>query len=120
MALARARAGAGAGGGAGALSWSDVAWAVHAPDTEGLLDLCQRALAPTSSGGGDWNIIGALCAPLWARALTPLRAKVEAAAKAAYLRRKDPEEAALLYIALGRANVLAGLFKASGLAERTS
>ncbi|KAH9622667.1 hypothetical protein KSS87_015596 [Heliosperma pusillum] len=49
----------------------------------------------------------------WFTNLTDLRTKMEKLARCQYLRKKDPKDCALLYIALNRHQVLAGLFKIS-------
>ncbi|KAJ0986141.1 hypothetical protein J5N97_004497 [Dioscorea zingiberensis] len=49
----------------------------------------------------------------WFINTTQLRTKMEKLARSQYLKRKDPKDCALLYLALNRVQVLAGLFKIS-------
>ncbi|KAH7658006.1 RAVE complex protein Rav1 C-terminal protein [Dioscorea alata] len=49
----------------------------------------------------------------WFTNTTQLRTKMEKLARSQYLKKKDPKDCALLYLALNRVQVLAGLFKIS-------
>jgi hypothetical protein len=52
-----------------------------------------------------WSALASCQAPLWLPTIGSLRSALEAAARNAYLARKDPADAAALYCALGRYQV---------------
>ncbi|KNA22362.1 hypothetical protein SOVF_034760 [Spinacia oleracea] len=75
---------------------------------------CQAILfstiLPTEPSWGDMRKLGV---GFWFTNLSDLRSKMEKLARRQYLKNKDPKACALLYIALNRLQVLAGLFKIS-------
>jgi hypothetical protein len=83
-------------------------WAVHSETRDALLAACLGGAAPT------WPALRACAATLWLPAAATLRTTCEAAARNAYLAAKQPGDAALLYVALGRAPVLAALYRSAG------
>ncbi|KAJ3671205.1 hypothetical protein LUZ60_008631 [Juncus effusus] len=70
-------------------------------------------LNSTLSSDPTWLDMRDLGVGFWYNDATQLRSKMEKLARVQYLRKKDPKECALLYIALNRIQVLAGLFKIS-------
>uniref|UniRef100_A0A2P2JY42 Uncharacterized protein LOC105124742 isoform X1 n=1 Tax=Rhizophora mucronata TaxID=61149 RepID=A0A2P2JY42_RHIMU len=60
-----------------------------------------------------WKDMQTLGVGFWFTNTSQLRARMEKLARIQYLRNKDPKDCALLYIALNRLQVLAGLFKIS-------
>jgi hypothetical protein len=83
-------------------------WAVHSETRDALLAACLGGAPPT------WPALRAAAATLWLPAAATLRTTCEAAARNAYLAAKQPGDAALLYVALGRAPVLAALYRTAG------
>lgn len=61
----------------------------------------------------SWQEMRALGMGFWYANIPQLRARMEKLARAQYLKNKNPKDCALLYIALNRVQVLAGLFKIS-------
>jgi len=102
--------------GAAAARARAAAWAVHSCTVEALLGATGPA-GTSSAGGTTWALMCASSAPLWLPSLFQLRAAVEAAARGAYLARKDPGDCAALYCALGRPTVLGALYKSCGDAQ---
>ena len=92
---------------AGLVTSADVAWAV--------LSQCHVTILETFQGSGarnDWPALRALGAGFWLPQGDPLRAALDAAAKVQFARRKDPQDCALLFVALGKKGQLQGLYKA--------
>ncbi|KAI4369823.1 hypothetical protein MLD38_018227 [Melastoma candidum] len=85
---------------------ASVCWAFQSECQENILD----AFLPKES---TWQELRAMGFGLWFNDLTKIRPKMEKMARLQYLKRKDPKDCALLYIALNRVQVLAGLFKLS-------
>ncbi|XP_057841085.2 uncharacterized protein LOC131050818 isoform X2 [Cryptomeria japonica] len=82
------------------------AWACQSDCQDVLLDLCL-------SDELSWPALRSLGVGFWFTNVTSLRSRMEKLARAQYLKRKDPKDCALLYMALNRRNVLLGLFKLS-------
>ncbi|KAL5716968.1 hypothetical protein ACHQM5_010067 [Ranunculus cassubicifolius] len=61
----------------------------------------------------SWQDMRNLGAGFWFLNTTQLRTRMEKLARSQYLKKRDPKDCALLYIALNRLQVLAGLFKVS-------
>lgn len=85
---------------------SMIGWAFHSDCQENLFD----SLLPNESSWHEMRNIGV---GYWYTNSTQLRLKMEKLARHQYLKTKDPKACALLYIALNRLQVLAGLFKIS-------
>ncbi|CAM6112755.1 unnamed protein product [Calypogeia fissa] len=84
-----------------------MAWALQSEFKENLLSLC----LPDQSL--SWSVMRALGVGYWFTDGTELRKMMEKLARSQFLQKKDPKDCALLYLALGRRSVLAGLFKLS-------
>uniref|UniRef100_A0A7N0UFG9 RAVE complex protein Rav1 C-terminal domain-containing protein n=1 Tax=Kalanchoe fedtschenkoi TaxID=63787 RepID=A0A7N0UFG9_KALFE len=83
-----------------------ICWAFHSDCQENLFS----SLLPNEASWSDMRAIGF---GFWFTDATKLRTKMEKLARFQYLKNKDPKSCALLYIALNRVQVLAGLFKIS-------
>ena len=98
----------GAAAGLAPVSSADVAWATQADCHGTMLELC----VSLAGGRTDWPTLRALGVGFWLGAGDPLRGAIEAAAKASFQRNRDPHEAALYYLALGKKSALQALCKA--------
>ncbi|KAF5197700.1 Dmx-like protein [Thalictrum thalictroides] len=75
---------------------------------------CQDSLLTNFlSNEPSWDVMRNLGVGFWFTNATPLRTRMERLARSQYLKKKDPKDCALLYVALNRLQVLAGLFKIS-------
>ncbi|PWA57155.1 transducin family protein / WD-40 repeat family protein [Artemisia annua] len=83
-----------------------IAWAFHSDCQESLFE----SLLNNESSWQDMRSMGV---GFWYTNKSQLRVKMERLAKKQYLEKRDPKACALLYIALNRLQVLAGLFKIS-------
>ncbi|GAB4861575.1 hypothetical protein Ancab_036768 [Ancistrocladus abbreviatus] len=83
-----------------------IAWAFHSDSQENLFN----AFFVTEA---SWNEMRNMGVGFWFTNAAQLRQKMEKLARFQYLKNKDPKACALLYIALNRIQVLAGLFKIS-------
>ncbi|XP_054779519.1 uncharacterized protein LOC129287401 isoform X2 [Prosopis cineraria] len=81
-------------------------WAYHSDCQESLFG----SVIPSEP---SWKEMQALGIGFWFANVPQLRARMEKLARAQYLKNKNPKDCALLYIALNRTQVLAGLFKIS-------
>ncbi|XP_057454842.1 uncharacterized protein LOC130746287 isoform X2 [Lotus japonicus] len=81
-------------------------WAYHSDCLENLFG----SVIPNEP---SWQEMRALGMGFWFASIPQLRARMEKLARAQYLKSKNPKDCALLYIALNRIQVLAGLFKIS-------
>ncbi|XP_029129055.1 uncharacterized protein LOC109807783 isoform X2 [Cajanus cajan] len=81
-------------------------WAYHSD----CLDNLFGSVIPNEP---SWQEMRALGMGFWYANIPQLRARMEKLARAQYLKNKNPKDCALLYIALNRIQVLAGLFKIS-------
>ncbi|KAK7389790.1 hypothetical protein VNO78_25084 [Psophocarpus tetragonolobus] len=81
-------------------------WAYHSD----CLDNLFGSVVPNEP---SWKEMRALGMGFWYANIPQLRARMEKLARAQYLKNKNPKDCALLYIALNRIQVLAGLFKIS-------
>ncbi|PNY04245.1 hypothetical protein L195_g000661 [Trifolium pratense] len=81
-------------------------WAYHSDSKENLFG----SVVPNEP---SWQEMRALGMGFWYANIPQLRARMEKLARAQYLKNKNPKDCALLYIALNRIQVLAGLFKIS-------
>ena len=88
----------GAAAGLAPVSSADVAWATQADCHGTMLELC----VSLAGGRTDWPTLRALGVGFWLGAGDPLRGAIEAAAKTSFQRNRDPHEAALYYLALGK------------------
>eukprot|EP01062_Namystynia_karyoxenos_P062311 TRINITY_DN551_c8_g1_i1.p1 TRINITY_DN551_c8_g1~~TRINITY_DN551_c8_g1_i1.p1 ORF type:complete len:2472 (+),score=596.83 TRINITY_DN551_c8_g1_i1:79-7494(+) len=95
----------------GPLPWDDVVWALHSGASDAIV---APLAAMYGAGGWTWEEAVELRLPLWLRSTTALRAVSEEFARAAFLKRKDPADAALLYVALRKHTALASLIKQQG------
>ncbi|KAK3036066.1 hypothetical protein RJ639_029819 [Escallonia herrerae] len=82
------------------------AWAFHSDSQENLFN-------SLLSSEPSWQEMRNIGVGFWYTNATQLRLKMEKLARQQYLKSKDPKACALLYIALNRIQVLAGLFKIS-------
>ncbi|KAI3818496.1 hypothetical protein L1987_12305 [Smallanthus sonchifolius] len=83
-----------------------IAWAFHSD--------CQESLFESFlNNDSSWHEMRNVGIGFWYTNKSQLRVKMERLAKQQYLKNKDPKACALLYIALNRLQVLAGLFKIS-------
>ncbi|GAV71152.1 WD40 domain-containing protein/Rav1p_C domain-containing protein [Cephalotus follicularis] len=81
-------------------------WAFHSD--------CQETLVNSFvTNESSWQEMQTLGIGYWFTNVTQLRTRIERLARIQYLKKKDPKDCALLYIALNRLQVLAGLFKIS-------
>ncbi|XP_055817097.1 uncharacterized protein LOC129886437 isoform X2 [Solanum dulcamara] len=83
-----------------------IGWAFHSDCQDNLFDSL-LSKQPT------WQEMRDMGVGLWYTSVAQLRLKMEKLARQQYLKNKDPKACALLYIALNRLQVLAGLFKIS-------
>nr|XP_015888746.2 uncharacterized protein LOC107423659 isoform X2 [Ziziphus jujuba var. spinosa] len=83
-----------------------IVWAYHSDCQENLFG----SILPSEP---SWQEMRKLGIGFWFTNVAQLRTKMEKLARLQYLRKKDPKDCALLYIALNRIQVLAGLFKIS-------
>ncbi|XP_074279658.1 uncharacterized protein LOC141604964 isoform X2 [Silene latifolia] len=83
-----------------------IGWAFQSDCHMNLFD----TIIPTEPTWAEMRKIGI---GFWFANLTDLRTKMEKLARCQYLKKRDPKDCALLYIALNRHQVLAGLFKIS-------
>ncbi|KAG9447852.1 hypothetical protein H6P81_013980 [Aristolochia fimbriata] len=83
-----------------------IAWAFMSDCQDNLLNSLLSS-EPT------WQEMRGLGVGYWFRDVTPLRTRMEKLARSQYLKKRDPKDCALLYLALNRLQVLAGLFKIS-------
>ncbi|KAD7117001.1 hypothetical protein E3N88_04269 [Mikania micrantha] len=83
-----------------------IAWAFHSD--------CQESLFESFlNNESSWHEMRNMGIGFWYTNKSQLRVKMERLAKQQYLKKKDPKACALLYVALNRLQVLAGLFKIS-------
>ncbi|KZV57684.1 hypothetical protein F511_03144 [Dorcoceras hygrometricum] len=83
-----------------------IGWAFHSDCHENLFN-------SLLSAEPSWEEMRSIGVGFWYSNVTQLRLKMEQLARQQYMRNKDPKACSLLYIALNRAQVLAGLFKIS-------
>nr|DAD17949.1 TPA_asm: hypothetical protein HUJ06_019412 [Nelumbo nucifera] len=83
-----------------------IGWAFHSDCQETLFN----SILPNEP---SWPEMRSLGVGFWFSNAAELRIKMEKLARLQYLKNKDPKDCALLYIALNRLKVLAGLFKIS-------
>nr|XP_018623449.1 uncharacterized protein LOC104087701 isoform X2 [Nicotiana tomentosiformis] len=83
-----------------------IGWAFHSDCQENLFD-------SLLSKEPSWQEMRDMGVGLWYTSMAQLRVKMEKLARQQYLKNRDPKACALLYIALNRLHVLAGLFKIS-------
>ncbi|XP_021635931.2 uncharacterized protein LOC110632123 isoform X2 [Hevea brasiliensis] len=83
-----------------------MSWAFHSECQETLIS----SFLPNEP---TWKEMQTLGVGFWFTNVAQLRTRVEKLARKQYLRNRDPKDCALLYIALNRLQVLAGLFKIS-------
>ncbi|CAL4956245.1 unnamed protein product [Urochloa decumbens] len=85
---------------------ASIAWAFQSDCHDDLLN----SVLPSEP---TWPEMQKLGIGLWYTNVSQLRTRMEKLARLQYLKRKDPKDCALLYIALNRIKVLVGLFKIS-------
>ncbi|KAJ0258188.1 Transducin family protein / WD-40 repeat family protein [Hirschfeldia incana] len=85
---------------------SMIGWAFHSESQENL----SGSLLPIES---SWQQMRSLGFGFWYSDVAQLRPRMEKLARQQYMKNKKPKDCALLYIALNRIQVLAGLFKIS-------
>ncbi|GBG74814.1 hypothetical protein CBR_g19326 [Chara braunii] len=84
----------------------EIAWVLHSEAKAALYDMCVED--PPS-----WPALSELGVGYWLTNPADLRPRMEKLARAQYLLKKDPKDCFLLYLALDRKAVLAGLMKLS-------
>ncbi|XP_076803738.1 dmX-like protein 1 [Clavelina lepadiformis] len=89
------------------LSSCQFAWAFHSETEEELLSM----VPSIQQGTPDWSELKSLGVCWWIRSTILLRRLVEQMARAAFLKKNDPLDAALFYLALNKKSVLCGLFR---------
>ncbi|KAG8391959.1 hypothetical protein BUALT_Bualt01G0241500 [Buddleja alternifolia] len=87
-------------------SSAQIGWAFHSDCHDNLFN----SLLSTEP---SWEGMRSIGIGFWYTNVTQLRAKMERLARQRYMKNKDPKACTLLYIALNRLQVLAGLFKIS-------
>lgn len=92
------------------LSSAAVAWAMLSECHATLLDV---SFAQVGGGDRDWQALRALGVGFWMPNGDALRSALETAAKTQFTRRKEAQDCALLYIALGKTKQLQALAKAT-------
>ncbi|KAG7575146.1 WD40 repeat [Arabidopsis suecica] len=85
---------------------SMIGWAFQSESQENL----SGSLLPNEA---SWQQMRSLGFGFWYSNVAQLRSRMEKLARQQYLKNKNPKDCALLYIALNRVQVLAGLFKLS-------
>ena len=85
-----------------------IAWALLSDCQTTLVELCLKE----RGGERDWPALRSLGTGIWLPNGETLRQLIDGAAKAHFVRRKDPQECALLYLALGKKTQLQALCKA--------
>ncbi|KAL4586165.1 hypothetical protein LXL04_010797 [Taraxacum kok-saghyz] len=83
-----------------------IAWAFQSDCQESLFESLLK-------NDSSWDEMRTMGVGFWYTNKSQLRVKMERLAKQQYLKNRDPKACALLYIALNRVQVLAGLFKIS-------
>ncbi|GLU00836.1 hypothetical protein SLE2022_181750 [Rubroshorea leprosula] len=83
-----------------------IAWASHSDCQESLF----ASILPNEP---TWQEMRTLGVGFWFSNAIQLRTRMEKLARLQYLKKKDPKDCTLLYVALNRLQVLAGLFKIS-------
>ncbi|XP_073158819.1 uncharacterized protein [Henckelia pumila] len=83
-----------------------IGWAFHSDCHENLFN-------SLLSAEPSWEEMRSIGVGFWYSNVTQFRLKMERLARQQYMRNKDPKACSLLYIALNRVQVLAGLFKMS-------
>ncbi|OMO64215.1 hypothetical protein CCACVL1_21938 [Corchorus capsularis] len=83
-----------------------IVWAFHSDCQETLFG----SVLPNEP---SWQEMRTLGVGFWFTNTTQLRTRIEKLARMQYLKKKDPKDCTLLYVALNRLQVLAGLFKIS-------
>ncbi|KAF5837390.1 hypothetical protein DUNSADRAFT_4438 [Dunaliella salina] len=93
-----------------------LAWAAKADRADGpsSLGTFVTSTQPTGRPGDSWSALKKLGAGLWLSDQQVVQKKAEALARAQYARRRDPYQCTLLYLALGKTSLLAGLFRRAG------
>ena len=86
----------------------DAVWGVLSDDKEALLQ-CAGSL-----GMNTWEKMRCTGIGYWINSKELMTAWFEKIAKGEFLRKRDPHDCAIFYLALGKANILAGLCRATG------
>eukprot|EP01133_Synstelium_polycarpum_P008357 gene8357-9815_t len=86
------------------LSASDMQWALHSDAQETILQTCFPA-------DPDWESLRQMGAGLWIKSASTLRLVIDKLAKTTYMANKEPSDAALYYIALGKRGALIALHR---------
>ncbi|XP_052793147.1 dmX-like protein 2 isoform X3 [Mya arenaria] len=86
----------------------NLVWAFHSEATEELL-----SLIPITGSCLTWPDLRTYGAGWWVTNINVLRHCIEKLAKEAFQAKKDPMDAALFYLAMGKKNVLWGLFRST-------
>ena len=89
------------------LGTSHFAWAYHSETEEEMLSL----LPSVQRGSPEWPELKSFGVVWWIRSTAILRRLVEQLARAAFLKKNDPLDAALFYLALNKKPVLCGLYR---------
>ena len=89
------------------LSTCQFAWAFHSETEEEMLSL----LPSVQRGSPEWSELRTFGVAWWIRSTPLLRRLVEKLARAAFLKKNDPLDAAVFYLALNKKPVLCGLYR---------
>lgn len=89
------------------LGSNNLVWAFHSESEEELLNL----IPSYAKGAPRWHILKELGVGWWLRSPLLLRTCMEKVAKAAYLVKEDPLDAALFYLAMKKKSLVWGLFR---------
>lgn len=96
------------------LAWAAKADQVDGPSSRDTSASFVTSAQPAGRPGDSWPALKKLGAGFWLSDPQVVRKKAEALARAQYARRRDPYECTLLYLALGKTSLLAGLFRQAG------
>lgn len=88
------------------MSSYELAWALHSESEEAMID---TLLGPTP----DWAACNRIGIGFWLKSPTVLRGLFDKLCKSAFLKNRDPNDAALYYLALNKKSALTALFKAT-------
>ncbi|PSN54280.1 DmX-like protein 2 [Blattella germanica] len=86
---------------------NNLVWAFHSESEEELLNL----IPSYAKGSPKWSILKELGVGWWLRNHTLLKTCIERVAKASYMAKQDPLDAAIFYLAMKKKSLVWGLFR---------
>ncbi|KAK6643958.1 hypothetical protein RUM43_000223 [Polyplax serrata] len=89
------------------VSTNNLVWAFHSESEEELLHL----IPSYAKGSPKWSVLKELGVGWWLRSNTLLKTCIEKVAKASYLVKEDPLDAAIFYLAMKKKSLVWGLFR---------